>query len=138
MVDHQVVAMEFEGGATATLTMNAFNKGGRFTRIYGTKGEIYAKMSDAAVTLYEFETGKKSEILVADAVADQEITGGHGGGDRGIMRTFCEFICGTYNGNSITDISTSIENHLVTFAAERSRREGSVVTIEEYIEELKN
>ena len=113
--------------------MSAFNKGGRKIHIMGTKGEIYAGMADPAVTLYEFETGKKSEVLVSDAIADEEITGGHGGGDRGIMRSFCEFLCGTYKGNSVTDISTSIENHLVTFAAERSRREGTVVTIDEYI-----
>ena len=118
--------------------MSAFNKGGRKIHIMGTKGEIYAGMADKAVTLYEFENGQKSEILVADAVADEEITGGHGGGDRGIMRSFCQFLTGTYTGNSVTEITTSIENHLVTFAAEQSRREGSVVTIEGYIEKFNN
>jgi hypothetical protein len=54
------------------------------------------------------------------------------------MRSFCQYLCGTYTGNSVTEITTSIENHLVTFAAERSRHEGSVVTIEEYINEFKN
>ena len=133
VVDHQVVNLEYESGATVSFTMSAFNKGGRKIHIMGTKGEIYAGMADPAVTLYEFETGKKSEILVADAVADEEITGGHGGGDRGIMRSFCQYLCGTYTGNSVTEITTSIENHLVTFAAEQSRREGTVVTIDEYI-----
>ena len=40
VVDHQVVNLEFEGGATASLTMNAFNYnyGGRYIRVYGTKG----------------------------------------------------------------------------------------------------
>jgi len=33
VVDHQVVNMEFTGGATAHLTMNAFNAGGRYIRI---------------------------------------------------------------------------------------------------------
>ena len=37
VVDHQVVSMEFNGGATATLTVNAFNYGGRYIRIHGTK-----------------------------------------------------------------------------------------------------
>ena len=133
VVDHQVVNLEYESGATVSFTMSAFNKGGRKIHIMGTKGEIYAGMADKVVTLYEFETGKKSEILVSDAVADEEITGGHGGGDRGIMRSFCQYLCGTYTGNSVTEITTSIENHLVTFAAEQSRREGTVVTIDEYI-----
>ena len=43
-----------------------------------------------------------------------------------------------YEGNSITDISTSIENHLVTFAAEKSRVEGSVVNVEDYINCIRN
>ena len=38
VVDHQVVNMEFENGATAAFTMNAFTKNGcRETRICGTK-----------------------------------------------------------------------------------------------------
>ena len=40
MPDHQTVNMEFEGGAIATLNLNAFNAGGRYTRIYGTKGVL--------------------------------------------------------------------------------------------------
>lgn len=42
VVDHQVVNMEFEGGVTANLSMNCFNKAGRYTRIFGTKGEVFA------------------------------------------------------------------------------------------------
>lgn len=136
VVDHQVVNLEYQSGATVSFTMSAFNEGGRRIHIMGTKGEIYAAMSDESVTVYEFETGVKRQVRVSDAVVDEEITGGHGGGDRGIMRTFCEYLCGTYHGNTITDISTSIENHLVTFAAEQSRREGTVVTVADYVSEL--
>ena len=32
--------MEFENGAVASFNMSSFNKGGRFIRIFGTKGEI--------------------------------------------------------------------------------------------------
>ena len=46
VVDHQVVNMEFEGGCTASFTMSAFNKGGRFTKIFGDKGEMDANMDD--------------------------------------------------------------------------------------------
>jgi hypothetical protein len=40
VVDHQIVNMEFEDMSTASLSMNAFNKGGRFIHIFGTEGEI--------------------------------------------------------------------------------------------------
>ena len=62
--------------------------------------------------------------------------GGHGGGDRGIIRSFCQMIAGTYTGKSISDISTSIKNHITAFAAEQSRLDGCVIDISEYIQTL--
>ena len=138
VVDHQVVNLEYESGATVSFTMSAFNQGGRRIHIMGTKGEVYATMKDKTITLYEFETGKKTEVPILDAITNQEITGGHGGGDRGIMRALSEYLCGTYKGNALTDISTSVANHLTVFAAEQARREGRVVAVDEYIEGLKN
>lgn len=137
VVDHQVVNLEYEDGATVSFTMSAFNRGGRKIRIMGTKGEINAEMSDDFVTLFDFETRKESKIKIADAVLDESIRGGHGGGDRGIIRTFCQLLSGNYRGNTVTDISTSVENHLVAFAAEQSRCNGTVITMADYIDRLK-
>ena len=132
------VNLEYEDGATVSFTMSAFNKGGRKIRVMGTKGEINAEMKDDHITFYDFATRETTEISITDAVLDEHISGGHGGGDRGIIRSFCQYLAGTYEGNSITDISTSIENHLVTFAAEKSRVEGSVVNVEDYINCIRN
>ncbi|MEA1877812.1 MAG: hypothetical protein U9N86_13225 [Bacteroidota bacterium] len=42
IVDHQVVAMEFECGATATFTMSGFTlKNRRVLQVQGTKGELF-------------------------------------------------------------------------------------------------
>ncbi len=49
---------EFEDGKTVSLTMNAFNKGGIYIRIFGTKGELYANMSDTEFSLYTFDDSK--------------------------------------------------------------------------------
>lgn len=138
VVDHQVVNLEYENGATVAFTMSAFNKGGRKIRIMGTKGEINAEMKEDHILFYDFNTRETKKIYITGAVLDEHISGGHGGGDRGIIRSFCQFLAGTYEGNSITDISTSIENHLVTFAAEKSRLEGQVVSIPAYIKEIEN
>ena len=43
----------------------------------------------------------------------------------------------TYSGNSISDITTSVNNHLVSFAAENSRLTNTVVDMAEYKEYLK-
>jgi len=50
VVDHQVVAMEFEGQITASFTMSAFTQGSRRTRIMGTMGETTGDMDTITVT----------------------------------------------------------------------------------------
>lgn len=136
VVDHQVVNLEYESGATVCFTMSAFTKGGRKLRLMGTNGEIVADMGADHVMLFDFNTRKNEKIFISDAILDEEITGGHGGGDRGIIRTFCKLLVGEYEGNTVTDISTSVENHLVAFAAEKSRVEGAVIDIDEYKKDL--
>ena len=129
--------LEYESGATVSFTMSAFTKGGRKVRIMGTKGELYAEMSWDHVNVFDFATRKMEEIKIADAIHDEEISGGHGGGDRGIIRSFCRMLTGTYEGNSISDISVSIKNHLTAFAAEVSRVENRIVNMEDYINSAK-
>lgn len=134
MVDHQVVAMEFAGGATATLTMNAFNKGGRFTRIYGTNGEIYAFMSQQEIKVFTFD-GRGSWTVTVPKV-DESINGGHGGGDQGIIRELHEYLSGSYTGFRAADIHISVKNHLIGFAAEQARHTATVVDVEEFANNL--
>ncbi len=131
VVDHQVVNMLFEDDITVSFTMAAFNKGGRFLHIMGTKGELRAAMNqETPITVYDFETKQTQTIPV---VAKDGITGGHGGGDEGIVRSLYGYLNGTYTGNSVSDIGISAENHLIVFAAEKSRAEMSVVDMESYI-----
>lgn len=138
VVDHQVVNMEFESGAMVSFTMSAFTKGGRKIRIMGTKGEIHAEMSSDHITLFDFLTREFEDIYIADAIRDEEITGGHGGGDRGIIRAFCQVMTGTYQGNSLSDVRTYIDNHLLCFAAEESRLSGNMITIDQFKKAVEN
>ncbi len=136
VVDHQTVNMLFEDGITVTFTMNAFNKGGRFIHIMGTKGEVRAAIEDnSPITVYNFSTKETEEIAVSGS---DGVTGGHGGGDEGIVSTLYEYLTGTYKGKSISDISISCDNHLIVFAAEKSRLEGTVVDVDKFIKELDN
>ena len=134
MVDHQVVAMEFAGGATATLNVNAFNKGGRFTRIYGTKGEIYAFMSSQEIKVFTFDD--RGSWTVSVPKVDESINGGHGGGDQGIIRELHQYLSGSYTGYRAADIHISVQNHLIGFAAEQARHTNTVVDIDEYSKSL--
>lgn len=134
VVDHQTVNMLFEDNITATFTMNAFNKGGRFIHIMGTKGELRASTAgDLPITVFDFETRKQEEIPVPSG---DGIANGHGGGDAGIIHALYEYLQGTYQGDSVSDIATSVNNHLIVFAAEESRANDTVVDLDKYAASL--
>ncbi len=134
VVDHQVVNLLFEDDITVTFTMNAFNKGGRFIRIMGTQGELTAALDgESPIEIYDFKTEKTEKINVngKDGLAN-----GHGGGDEGIIKTLYEYINKTYEGKSVPEINESCENHYIVFAAEKSRKENSVVDFNEYVKSI--
>lgn len=131
VVDHQTLNALYEDDITLTFTMTAFNKGGRTTHIFGTKGELNANWNK--IEVYDFETKETREIPIIIPNPDEF---GHGGGDYGIVCALYDYIMGTYTGNAASDIGISVENHIAVFAAEKSRLEGTIVDIDEYIESL--
>ena len=131
VVDHQVVNLEFEGGVICSFTMSAFNKGGRTLRIMGTQGELIADAQSPIVTYNNFTTGETEEIRIDDQVRLDNITGGHGGGDTGIMYAFYDMLSGKINPE-LSNIEISVKNHMIAFAAEKSRLEGRVVSLDEF------
>ena len=135
VVDHQTVNMLFEDDITVTFTMNAFNTGGRYINIYGTKGEIRAALKgDTPIRVYDIVSKETEEI---PSSGTDGVLGGHGGGDAGIVRTLYSYMVGEYNGVSVPTIEESCYNHLITFAAEHARNTGTVVDVDEYINNLK-
>jgi predicted dehydrogenase len=127
VVDHQDVAMEFDGGPTGTFVMTAFNAGGhRRTRLFGTRGELEG--DGEAVRVYDFLTGT-TEVLSARPPGDATAGGGHGGGDWGLMDAFVRAVATGDRSHVLTGPRESLAAHLVVFAAERARREGVVATV---------
>ena len=134
VVDHQTVNLLFEDDITVTFTMNAFTKGGRFIHIMGTKGEMRAALDkETPITVYDFETKNTIEVPLT---AGDGITSGHGGGDEGIINSLYEYLTDQYKGSSISYIRISADNHLIVFAAEESRKNGTIVDFEEYVKSL--
>ncbi len=138
VVDHQVVNLLFDGGVTVSFTMCAFNKGGRTIHIMGTKGEIEARLEDnKPIQIYTFEDRAFSEYDY-NAMGGEGQSGGHNGGDEGIMEAFYNYIAYGKTGKNICTLKRSLENHYIAFAAEHSRRSGSIVNVEDYINNIKN
>jgi predicted dehydrogenase len=125
VVDHQVVALEFEGGVTATFTMTAFTPwGGRYVRVHGTKGYIEAKIDQRQIDMWEFwENNRHTRIDVPGAA------GSHGGADDTVIRTLIAAIESNDASSIRTSTEESLRTHAIAFAAERSRREGRTVAV---------
>lgn len=134
VVDHQVVNMEFEDGATATFSMCGFTREQtRIVQIMGTKGEIRGNMEENSISIFDFLTRHETVIKFDNPV------GGHGGGDNGIMRTFLREIQFGNNGEGVSSASASVRSHLMAFAAEDSRlNKGQSIQIDEYYHSLLN
>lgn len=123
VVDHQVVAMEFGGGVTATFTMTAFSPHlDRRTQVFGTTGFIDGDGEKLAVT--DFRTGA-TEVLAVDS-AGSDAGDGHGGGDAGLMDAFTTAVATGDGSPILSGAAESLETHLAVFAAERARLAGTV------------
>ena len=129
VVDHQVVNMQFEDDITVSFTMSAFTPQiDRTIKIMGTKGELGGKMGkEMSIVLHDFLTKTEKKIE-----CELPASGGHGGGDVGIMKAFCRLLNGNYSSNALSDISISATNHMLSFAAEESRISGRVIDIKEF------
>ena len=136
VVDHQVVNLEFENGAVASFNMCAFNKGNRFIRVMGTMGEIYGDMDINTIEYYDFTSKTTTEINACNENLSASIVDGHGGGDPGIVNAFYKYVTEDYYGDEISEIGISVDNHIIAFAAEKSRLERRVIELKDYKREI--
>lgn len=131
IVDHQQVIIAFEDGSTAghTLTLGAMRPG-RSIWVQGTEGEIEGWVDDDHVTVQKYDR-KTSwyETKVVPTNIDKDIEDRHHGGDRGLVRDFCDMMKGKEFSISRTSIDDSINSHLVCYAADESMETGKLVEI---------
>ncbi|WP_454053595.1 Gfo/Idh/MocA family protein [Clostridium sp. Marseille-Q7071] len=126
VVDHQSTILEFENNVTATFNLSAFtNQVNRTLKIMGTKGEIRAIDSKNEIEVQLFDTNERKVLN------PKQITGGHGGGDTGIMEDFISLILSN-KGKALTSANVSVQSHMMAFAAEESRLTDRVVTMKDY------
>lgn len=119
VVDHQITQMTFDNGVKATLTMTAFTRnGGRIMTFFGTLGEIILNEEAGTIEIKLF--GEQTQVI--NIMEMKEAGHAHGGGDKLLVTSFYNTLCG--NENSSTTLEASIESHLMGICAEQSRRSG--------------
>jgi len=123
--DHYVANMEFEGGVTASFSMEAFTfYHGRRTRVMGSHGDIVGDMHEFTHT--DFLTGKVTKWNVDTDNESEHKNSGHGGGDWGLVTDWIRAVKEQDPSLLTSTIDASIESHVMGFMAEKSR-EGKVV-----------
>lgn len=132
VVDHQVVAIEFENEMTASFTMTAFtHENTRTIKLMGTLGEIRGHMDKEEIEIYTF--GKDEPFRLKLTSEDY----GHNGGDYGIMKAFIRLL-EVGDNQEVTSDESSVMSHLLAFAAEESRLEGKTVDFKKFVEGIKH
>ena len=128
VADHQMVNMEFESGATASMTMNAFTENmSRETRICGTRGELRWDGSGAgAIRVHDFNTGKWADVFPDAVVPRGAKTAGHGGSDFFLVNAFVKAVASGDASLIASGVKDSLRSHKLVFAAERSRRQNTI------------
>ncbi len=124
VVDHQVVTMERHDGSVWTLVMQGHAaREARTMRYDGTHATLRARFGRDP--MIEIERRGAAEVERVPVPAG---SGGHGGGDTGLIDAFVAAVAGGHQSRTTGDVS--LESHLLAFAAEESRVTGRVIDIE--------
>jgi predicted dehydrogenase len=126
-VDNQVVAMQFEGDLSVTLTMQGHSHiEGRTTRIEGSRGSLMAHFGVGGAWIEVNEHRSDCRMAYDTSAALGE---GHGGGDQALLASFLDSVSGDGKG-ALSLAEQALESHLLAFAAETARLAGRVVDME--------
>jgi len=133
VADHQVVAVEFAGGATASFTMQGLGSDEeRSIRISGTRGELRGVLHSGVIEVSRHGVfGNERHEVGGSAL-------GHYGGDGGLLDHFTEVLERQAGGEVQASGRVSLESHLIGFAAERARLSGSVIEMEGFRKEARH
>lgn len=123
VVDNQVVMMEFESGATATITVISTSKDMcvRKSRIYGSKGEL--EIDGRIIHHFDYNSRKMTKI---DPESEQPLNSnmiGHEGSDWHLMNSFVTAIERNDSSFILSGVEETLTSHLLVFEAEKKRKE---------------
>ena len=131
VLDHQLVAVEFEDGLTASFSVHGFAAHeSRVLRITGDQGELRGVLERGELELSRqgsFETER------------EQISGsplGHFGGDAGLVAHFVDVVRRDASQEVRVSGREALEGHLLGFAAERAREQGRVVECDGFRREI--
>ena len=146
IVDKQSVIVNFKNGTTATLNVvGGATKAGRHIHVICEYGEIFGYIEENKLIYRKFNKDavnvkyRGDEYMYTDIEIDlnkdlsaSNAETGHYGGDYNLIRDFISLLNEGVPSISTTDINDSVNGHLVVYAAEKSRKEKKVVSLDEF------
>jgi len=136
VVDHQVTIIEFENGITSTFTMHGFSHiEGRTIRIDGTEGSLIGEFLSTGEKLVLYNHFNETEKIIMNQKMNLDTGSGHGGGDSGLIKSFIRSLQ-LGSEEPLTSAQSSLESHIMAFAAEKARLTDSTVQMDEYKKKL--
>jgi hypothetical protein len=135
LLDRQSVVVTFENGSCCTfMLVGGSLKAERDIHIVGTLGEIEGKLSEEKFFLRKYDKDTFDGVVQVIDLKDRTLStahmNGHNGGDFAIMYDVIGYLNGI-ESPSITKLDDSIYGHLCVFAAEKARKEGVSVKIDD-------
>ena len=130
VVDHQIVTMETEASASIALVMHGHShREGRTLRYDGTRATLRGAyfFDEQRLEVHDHLTG---EVEVIELELGPLGEAGHGGGDFGLMKAFVRAVRDP--DTALTTARESLESHLMAFAADEARLDGSVIDMEAF------
>lgn len=125
--DHQVVALEFEGGITASFALHGLAAHERRTiRITGTAGELRGVFEEGVIEV------SRQGSFEAERHTTSGSPFGHYGGDDGLLDHVTRAVADGASVGGRTSGRVALESHLLGFAAEEARTKGTTVEMSEY------
>ncbi len=126
VVDHEVVDMEFENGATAVFTMTTR----RTIRVMGTLGELEGDSVKGTIEVKPFNSDEVETIDVSKQLVGHV---GHAGGDTRLVDNIIDILRKDDLEHNLTSIDASVHSHVMALAAEESRvNHGKSISIREF------
>jgi predicted dehydrogenase len=124
--DHQVLALAFEGGVTASFAVHGHgSRETRTIRITGSQGELRGVLQDGVLEVTRHGSFHVERMQIERSPL------GHSGGDDGLLSHFTDAVSRGAGGELLASGRASLEGHFIGFAAELARETGRVVEVEE-------
>ncbi len=139
VVDRQTTIVNFADGSVANFMLTGGSPtAGRTIYVIGTEGEIegnlekgiiYLRKNNLTSTIPDTKTIDVNEFIFNQNKVQGHMGAGHNGGDYAIMKELIDYLNNDKSSISITELSDSINGHLVVYAAEESRLKDKIVDI---------